>query len=64
MRQWRADPGRSPGLKGAHGVALAPSHRTRLRGPQGNDSSVDMFDLKAYQAQGRIPAAEDADAII
>jgi DNA-binding beta-propeller fold protein YncE len=30
----------------------------------GNDQSVVMFDLKSYEVLGRIPAAEDADAII
>ena len=30
----------------------------------GNDQSVVMFDLKTFKALGRIPAAEDADAIV
>ena len=30
----------------------------------GNDQSVVMFDLKTFKVLGRIPAAEDADAII
>ena len=30
----------------------------------GNDSSIVMFDLKTYKTLARIPAAEDADAII
>ena len=30
----------------------------------GNDQSVVMFDLKTFKVLGRIPAAEDADAIV
>jgi DNA-binding beta-propeller fold protein YncE len=30
----------------------------------GNDRSVVMFDLKTFKVLGRIPAAEDADAIV
>lgn len=30
----------------------------------GSDQSVVMFDLKSFKALGKIPAAEDADAII
>jgi len=30
----------------------------------GNDQSVVMFDLKTFKTLGRIPAAEDADAIV
>jgi len=52
-----------PGIKGAHGVALAPGTRHGFA-TSGNDSSVVMFDLKTYKELGRIPAAEDADAII
>src|SRR5207244_839837 len=32
--------------------------------PRVNDQSVVMFDLKTFKVLGRIPAAEDADAII
>jgi DNA-binding beta-propeller fold protein YncE len=51
------------GIKGAHGVALAPS-TGRGFATSGNDSSVVMFDLKTYKTLGKIPAGEDADAII
>jgi outer membrane protein assembly factor BamB len=55
--------GEVTGVNGAHGVAIA--------GPTGHgfatagqDASVIMFDLKSFKALGKIPAAEDADAII
>jgi len=51
------------GINGAHGVALAPGTGHGFA-TSGNDSSVVMFDLKTYKTLGRIPAAEDADAII
>ena len=51
------------GLKGAHGVAIAPGTAHGFA-TSGNDSSLVMFDLRSYKALGRIPAAEDADAII
>jgi DNA-binding beta-propeller fold protein YncE len=55
--------GEITGINGAHGTAVA-----RLTGhgfaTSGNDHSVVMFDLKTFQVLGRIPAAEDADAII
>jgi DNA-binding beta-propeller fold protein YncE len=51
------------GIKGAHGVALAPS-TGRGFATSGDDSSVVMFDLKTYKTLGKIPAGEDADAII
>jgi DNA-binding beta-propeller fold protein YncE len=51
------------GIKGAHGVALAPVTGHGFA-TSGNDSSVVMFDLKTYKTLGRIPAGEDADAII
>ena len=51
------------GIHGAHGTALveAPGHGFAT---SGNDQSVVMFDLKTFQVLGRIPAAEDADAIV
>jgi DNA-binding beta-propeller fold protein YncE len=55
--------GEVTGIQGAHGtaVALATGHGFAT---SGNDQSVLMFDLKTYKVLGRIPAAEDADAII
>ena len=50
-------------IRGAHGVALAESSRHGFA-TSGNDSSVVMFDPATFQVLGRIPAAEDADAII
>jgi DNA-binding beta-propeller fold protein YncE len=51
------------GIQGAHGTAIVAS-AGRGFGTSGNDQSVVMFDLKTYKVLGRIPAAEDADAII
>jgi DNA-binding beta-propeller fold protein YncE len=51
------------GIKGAHGTALAPGTGHGFA-TSGNDSSIVMFDLKTYRTLARIPAAEDADAII
>jgi hypothetical protein len=42
-------------------VAAATGHGFAT---SGNDQSVVMFDLKTFKVLGRIPAAEDADAII
>jgi DNA-binding beta-propeller fold protein YncE len=51
------------GINGAHGTALATGTRHGFA-TSGDDSSVVMFDSKTYKILGRIPAAEDADAII
>ena len=51
------------GINGAHGVALADRTGHGFA-TSGNDGSVVMFDLKTFKVLGRIPAAEDADAII
>ena len=51
------------GVNGAHGTAIVPA-AGRGFATSGNDGSVVMFDLKSFQTLGRIPAAEDADAII
>src|SRR6478672_7414191 len=51
------------GINGAHGTAIVPA-AGRGFATSGNDASVVMFDLKSFQTLGRIPAAEDADAII
>jgi len=55
--------GEITGIKGAHGVALAPGSGHGFA-TSGNDSSVVMFDPGSFKVLGRIPAAEDADAII
>jgi DNA-binding beta-propeller fold protein YncE len=55
--------GEVTGIQGAHGTAIAESTGHGFA-TSGNDQSVVMFDLKTYKALGRIPAAEDADAIV
>jgi hypothetical protein len=55
--------GEVTGIKGAHGTAIAASSG-RGFATSGNDQSVVMFDLKTFRTLDRIPAAEDADAII
>ena len=55
--------GEVTGINGAHGTAIAQSSGHGFA-TSGNDQSVVMFDLKTYQALSRIPAAEDADAIL
>ena len=55
--------GEVTGIQGAHGTAIAPQTGHGFA-TSGNDQSVVMFDLKTFAALGRIPAAEDADAII
>jgi hypothetical protein len=55
--------GEVTGINGAHGTAVAESTGHGFA-TSGNDQSVIMFDLKTFQNLGRIPAAEDADAII
>jgi len=55
--------GEVTGIQGAHGTALAASTGHGFA-TSGNDQSVVMFDLKTFKVLGRIPAAEDADAII
>jgi DNA-binding beta-propeller fold protein YncE len=52
-----------PGINGAHGTALAAGTGHGFA-TSGNDSSIVMFDLNTYKTLARIPAAEDADAII
>jgi DNA-binding beta-propeller fold protein YncE len=51
------------GIQGAHGTAVAPATGHGFA-TSGNDQSVVMFDLKTFKPLGRIPAAEDADAIL
>jgi DNA-binding beta-propeller fold protein YncE len=55
--------GEVTGIRGAHGTAVAESSGHGFA-TSGNDQSVVMFDLKTYKALSRIPAAEDADAIV
>src|SRR4029077_774797 len=55
--------GEVAGIRGAHGTALADATGHGFA-TSGNDQSVVMFDLKTFKVLGRIPAAEDADAII
>jgi DNA-binding beta-propeller fold protein YncE len=55
--------GEVTGIMGAHGTAIAESSGHGFA-TSGNDQSVVMFDLKTFKALGRIPAAEDADAIV
>jgi DNA-binding beta-propeller fold protein YncE len=55
--------GEVTGIKGAHGAAVAPSTGHGFA-TSGDDQSVVMFDLTTLKVLGRIPAAEDADAII
>ena len=55
--------GEVTGINGAHGTAIASSTGHGFA-TSGNDQSVVMFDLKTFQPLGRIPAAEDADAIV
>src|ERR1039458_2282404 len=51
------------GIQGAHGTAVAEATGHGFA-TSGNDQSVVMFDLKSFKVLGRIPAAEDADAIV
>jgi DNA-binding beta-propeller fold protein YncE len=55
--------GEVTGIQGAHGTAVAESTGHGFA-TSGNDQSVVMFDLNTYKPLGRIPAAEDADAIL
>ncbi len=55
--------GEVAGIQGAHGTAIAEATGHGFA-TSGNDQSVVMFDLKTFKALGRIPAAEDADAIL
>jgi DNA-binding beta-propeller fold protein YncE len=55
--------GEVTGIQGAHGTAVAAA-AGRGFATSGNDQSVVMFDLQTFKVTGRIPAAEDADAIV
>src|SRR5262245_54608570 len=55
--------GEGAGINGADGTAIAESSGHGFA-TSGNDQSVVMFDAKTFKELARIPAAEDADAII
>jgi len=55
--------GEVTGIQGAHGTAVAEGTGHGFA-TSGNDQSVLMFDLQTFKVLGRIPAAEDADAIL
>jgi DNA-binding beta-propeller fold protein YncE len=55
--------GEVTGIQGAHGTAIVEGTGHGFA-TSGNDQSVVMFDLKTLKVLGRIPAAEDADAIV
>src|SRR5580692_3149833 len=55
--------GEVTGINGAHGTAVAESTGHGFA-TAGNDQAVIMFDLKTFKVLGKIPAAEDADAIV
>ena len=55
--------GEVTGIQGAHGTAIAEKTGHGFA-TSGNDQSVVMFDLKTFKSLGRIPAAEDTDAIV
>jgi DNA-binding beta-propeller fold protein YncE len=55
--------GEVTGIQGAHGTAIAASSGHGFA-TSGNDRMVVMFDLSTFKSLARIPAAEDADAII
>ena len=55
--------GEVTGIDGAHGTAPVDAVG-RGYATSGNDGSVRVFDLKTFKVLDKIPAAEDADAII
>jgi DNA-binding beta-propeller fold protein YncE len=55
--------GEVTGIKGAHGTAIATASG-RGFATSGDDQSIVMFDLQTFKTLARIPAAEDADAIL
>ncbi len=55
--------GEVKGIQGAHGTAVAADTGHGFA-TSGDDQSVIMFDLKSFETLGKIPAAEDADAIV
>ncbi len=55
--------GEVTGINGAHGTAIAEKSGHGFA-TAGNDQAVIMFDLKTFKELAKIPAAEDADAIL
>jgi len=55
--------GEVTGINGAHGTAIAGASGHGFA-TSGNDQSIVMFDAKTLKTLTRIPAAEDADAIL
>ncbi|HEX4164292.1 MAG TPA: YncE family protein [Bryobacteraceae bacterium] len=55
--------GEITGINGAHGTAMAGASGHGFA-TAGKDESVIMFDAKTFKSLKRIPAAEDADAIV
>jgi hypothetical protein len=55
--------GEVTGINGAHGTAVVDSAGHGFA-TEGNGKSVAMFDLNTFKVLDRIPAAEDADAIV
>jgi DNA-binding beta-propeller fold protein YncE len=55
--------GEVTGINGAHGTAIAQATGHGFA-TAGNDQAVVMFDLKTFAPLKKIPAAEDADAIL
>lgn len=55
--------GEVTGINGAHGTAIAGSSGHGFA-TSGNDQSIVMFDARTFKTLKRIPAAEDADAIL
>jgi DNA-binding beta-propeller fold protein YncE len=55
--------GEVTGINGAHGTAIAPASGHGFA-TSGNDQTVVMFDTRTFKELGRIPSAEDTDAII
>jgi hypothetical protein len=51
------------GINGAHGTAIAAKSGHGFA-TAGEDKAVVMFDLKTLKVLGKIPAADDADAIV
>ncbi len=55
--------GEITGIRGAHGTAIATGTGHGFA-TEGDGKSVAMFDSATFKVLGRIPAAEDADAIV
>lgn len=55
--------GEVAGIDGAHGTAIAANSGHGFA-TSGNDGTVRMFDLNSLKVLDKIPAAEDADAIV